>query len=49
MNVEDVELVEAGWKVITGGLRAFMASSRLADWCPTRPASSGSGSSWAGT
>ncbi len=31
MNVEDAELVEAGWKVITGGLRAFMASSRLAD------------------
>jgi len=31
MNVEDRELVEAGWKVITGGLRAFMASSRLAE------------------
>ncbi len=31
MSVEDAELVEAGWKVITGGLRAFMASSRLAD------------------
>jgi predicted Zn-dependent protease len=34
MNVEDAELVEAGWKVITGGLRAFMASSRLADLVP---------------
>jgi hypothetical protein len=31
MEVSDGELVEAGWKVITGGLRAFMASSRLAD------------------
>jgi len=31
MTVADEELVEAGWKVITGGLRAFMASSRLAD------------------
>ena len=31
MNVEDPELVEAGWKVITGGLRTFMASSRLAE------------------
>ena len=34
MSVEDAELVEAGWKVITGGLRAFMASSRLADLVP---------------
>ncbi|MEX2221665.1 MAG: metallopeptidase TldD-related protein [Candidatus Rokuibacteriota bacterium] len=31
LEIEDVELVGAGWKVITGGLRAFMASSRLAD------------------
>ncbi len=31
MDIADVELVEAGWKVIAGGLRAFMASSRLAD------------------
>lgn len=31
MAIADDELVEAGWKVITGGLRAFMASSRLAD------------------
>ena len=31
MNVDDALLVEAGWKVITGGLRAFMASSRLGD------------------
>lgn len=31
MEVEDAELVQAGWKVIGGGLRAFMASSRLAD------------------
>jgi len=34
MSVEDAELVEAGWKVITGGLRAFMASSRLAGLAP---------------
>ena len=34
MSVEDAELVEAGWKVITGGLRAFMASSRLGDLAP---------------
>jgi predicted Zn-dependent protease len=31
MNVDDALLVEAGWKVISGGLRAFMASSRLGD------------------
>lgn len=31
MGVEDGELVEAGWKVISGGLRAFMASGKLAD------------------
>lgn len=31
MNVQDRELVEAGWTVVAGGLRAFMASSRLAD------------------
>jgi hypothetical protein len=34
MAVADDELVEAGWKVITGGLRGFMASSRLADLAP---------------
>ena len=34
MDVADAELVEAGWKVIAGGLRAFMASSRLADLVP---------------
>src|SRR4029077_5089389 len=34
MDVTDAELVEAGWKVVTGGLRAFMASSRLADLVP---------------
>ena len=34
MSVEDAELVDAGWKVITGGLRAFMASSRLAGLVP---------------
>jgi PmbA protein len=31
LDVSDGELVEAGWKVIVGGLRAFMASSKLAD------------------
>jgi hypothetical protein len=34
MEVSDAELVEAGWKVVAGGLRAFMASSRLADLVP---------------
>lgn len=31
MAVSDERLVEAGWKVIAGGLRAFMASSVLAE------------------
>jgi len=31
MEISDAELVESGWTVISGGLRAFMASSRLAD------------------
>ena len=31
LSVRDEELVEAGWKVVTGALRTFMASSRLAD------------------
>jgi PmbA protein len=31
LSVEDAELVEAGWKIVAGGLRAFMASGRLAD------------------
>jgi PmbA protein len=30
MDVSDAELVEAGWRVIAGGLQVFMASSRLA-------------------
>jgi len=34
MEITDPELVEAGWKVVSGGLRAFMASSRLADLVP---------------
>jgi predicted Zn-dependent protease len=34
MEIADAALVEAGWKVIGGGLRAFMASSRLADLAP---------------
>ncbi|HEU4438267.1 MAG TPA: metallopeptidase TldD-related protein [Methylomirabilota bacterium] len=34
MEISDAALVEAGWKVIAGGLRAFMASSRLADLAP---------------
>ena len=34
MDISDAELVEAGWKVVSGGLRAFMASSRLADLVP---------------
>ncbi len=31
MTLSDAELVESGWTVIAGALRAFMASSRLAD------------------
>jgi len=31
LHVRDEELVEAGWKVVSGGLRTFMASSRLAE------------------
>ncbi|MGH7414024.1 MAG: TldD/PmbA family protein [Candidatus Rokuibacteriota bacterium] len=34
MKIDDDELVDAGWKVVTGGLRAFMASSKLADLEP---------------
>jgi len=34
MDISDPALVEAGWKVITGGLRGFMASSRLAGLVP---------------
>jgi hypothetical protein len=33
--ISDDQLVEAGWKVVTGGLRAFLASSRLADLAGT--------------
>ena len=35
LAVTDQQLVEAGWKVTTGGLRTFMASSRLADLAGT--------------
>jgi len=31
MALDDTALVEAGWRIVTGGLRAFLASSRLAD------------------
>jgi len=31
MALDDASLVEAGWKVIGGGLRTFLASSRLAE------------------
>ena len=31
LSVWDEDLVETGWKVVSGALRAFMASSRLAD------------------
>ncbi len=31
LHVRDEELVEVGWKAVTGALRTFMASSRLAD------------------
>ena len=35
LEIDDEQLVEAGWKVVTGGLRAFLASSRLADLAGT--------------
>jgi PmbA protein len=31
LEITDAELVEAGWKIITGGLGGFVASSRLAE------------------
>src|SRR5262245_20210678 len=31
MSLDDASLVEAGWKIVGGGLRAFTASSRLAE------------------
>ena len=31
LTIGDAQLVEAGWKMVTGGLRGFMASSRLND------------------
>ncbi|MBI4635029.1 MAG: TldD/PmbA family protein [Candidatus Rokubacteria bacterium] len=30
MAIDDRDLVEAGWKIVNGGLRTFLASSRLA-------------------
>ncbi len=30
MEVDDAALVEAGWQIVTGGLRTFLASGRLA-------------------
>src|SRR5262245_31485389 len=35
LAITDEQLVEAGWKITTGGLRTFMASSRLADLTQT--------------
>jgi PmbA protein len=43
MELEDGELVDAGWKIIVGGLRGFMASTRLADLAPTESALKGLG------
>jgi hypothetical protein len=34
MDVSDAELVESGWKVVSGGLRGFMASTRLGELAP---------------
>ncbi len=34
LSISDAELVEAGWKVVTGGLRTFMTSSQLAALVP---------------
>ena len=31
LEIDDVRLVEAGWKVLHGGLREFLASSKLAE------------------
>jgi PmbA protein len=35
LAISDEQLVEAGWKVVTGGLRTFLASSKLADLAGT--------------
>jgi len=35
LEISDTVLVEAGWKVVTGGLRTFTASSTLADLNPS--------------
>src|SRR5262249_41685919 len=35
LAIDDEQLVEAGWKVVTGGLRAFHASSKLAELAGT--------------
>ncbi len=35
LAIADSQLVEAGWKVLEGGLRSFLASSRLADLAAT--------------
>src|SRR5207247_2051215 len=31
MALDDMSLVESGWRVVGGGLRTFLASSRLAE------------------
>jgi predicted Zn-dependent protease len=38
MSVSDEALVEAGWRVVHGALRTFLASSRLADLAGSEPA-----------
>ena len=35
LAISDEQLVEAGWKVITGGLRTYLGSSKLADLAGT--------------
>jgi PmbA protein len=37
LDISDAQLVEAGWKVLQGGLGAFIASSRLAELAGSEP------------
>src|SRR5215472_6564882 len=43
LEISDAELVEAGWTVITGALRTFMASSKLSALVTSEPELSGLG------
>ena len=50
LELDDEDLVAAGWRVVTGGLRTFAASSRLAELAGRRGGPPPHwASSWAGT